>query len=152
MAGRNTTVYRVLENGALNQVPGSPYQANDPITVAADPLGRFVYVANENDPIMYSYRVGSNGSLAQLSGSPTPTYGAWIEGMTTDPFGRYVYMLEGVAGFGVFRINSFTGLLELIQNIGVETFSTITQLVWPSARPANSSMKAMPMVYLDPVR
>jgi len=119
LAGRNTTVYRVLENGALNQVPGSPYQANDPITVAADPLGRFVYVANENDPIMYSYRVGSNGSLAQLSGSPTPTYGAWIEGMTTDPFGRYVYMLEGVAGFGVFRINSFTGLLELIQNIGV---------------------------------
>ncbi len=117
--GRDTTVYRVLENGALTQVTGSPYAASDPITVAADPLGRFVYVANENDPIMYSYRVGSNGSLSQLPGSPTPTSGAWIENMAIDPFGRYLYQLEGVSGFGVYRISNVTGLPERIQDIGI---------------------------------
>jgi 6-phosphogluconolactonase (cycloisomerase 2 family) len=128
-SSKNLSVYQVLENGALTQVPGSPFSGstpygngflgNDPISVVADPNGRFVYVANENLSNIASYRVGSNGALSQLPGSPTPFNGAWYENMATDPFGNYLYVDEGTSGFVVYHINLTTGLPEVIQGFSI---------------------------------
>jgi 6-phosphogluconolactonase (cycloisomerase 2 family) len=87
-SARNTAVYQVQENGALTPVPGSPFTQSDPISLAADPFGRYLYVTNENADTVVSWGVGYNGSLSQLPGSPTPPAGVWYENTAIDPFGR----------------------------------------------------------------
>ena len=43
----SVSAYRIGENGALAPVPGSPFATGTlPLSVAVDPLGKFVYVAN----------------------------------------------------------------------------------------------------------
>ena len=39
--------------------------------------------------------------------------------MAMDPFGRFLYALEGVQGLDIFRINNVTGLPEVVNNIAV---------------------------------
>ncbi len=130
--GENTSVYQVLESGTLVPASGSPFAGvtpigsnlltDDPISIVADPNGRFTYVADENLANIVSYRVAGNGSLSQLPGSPTSPAGPWYENMAIDPFGHYLYVDEGVAGFVVFRINIVTGLPEFLQGISVGSY------------------------------
>lgn len=128
----NTSVYQVLESGTLVPVPGSPFAGvtpygselltNDPISIVADPNGRFIYVADENLANIVSYSATSSGALSQLPGSPTAPAGPWYENMAIDPFGHYLYVDEGVAGFVAFRINIVTGLPEFLQGISVGSY------------------------------
>jgi 6-phosphogluconolactonase (cycloisomerase 2 family) len=63
----------VIDNstGGLTNVKGSPFTGGGGATrgVAADPSGKFLYVANSVDLLGYSINA-SNGALTQLSGSP----------------------------------------------------------------------------------
>jgi 6-phosphogluconolactonase (cycloisomerase 2 family) len=126
----NVSVYSVLSNGALEPVPGSPFSAlisyngggtfpADVIRVVTEPTGRFVYVASENSSSLISYRVGPNGALTQLSGSPLTFISNWIDDMAINPLGGFLYAIVSTAGFDVFRINNITKLPELIQGIDV---------------------------------
>jgi 6-phosphogluconolactonase (cycloisomerase 2 family) len=129
LSSKNTSVFRVLENGALTPVPGSPFtcvssygsglfNGGDPIAVMADPNGRFVHVANEYVANVISYSVASNGALSQTN-LPTAFNAAWYENMAIDPFGRALYVDEGISGFIVFHINPTSGLPVAVQGIGV---------------------------------
>ena len=122
-SSRNISAYRVLQNGTLTAVSGSPFPisgaAGQPITVVADPLGRFLYAANLDAANISSYRIGPNGTLTPIAGSPSPNRGAWYENMAIDPSGHFLYALVGVAGLDVFRINILTGLPEITQGISV---------------------------------
>jgi 6-phosphogluconolactonase len=80
--GRNIFAYRMNNStGALEQVPGEPFEGGiESFGVAVDPLRKFVYVTNANDlPIgpgpgsISGYRIGPNGALTQVSGSPFST-------------------------------------------------------------------------------
>ena len=119
---RDISAYRVLENGSLVPVPGSPFPilgAGEPITVVVEPSDRFLYAANFGAANISSYQISPNGVLTPLAGSPTPTGGAWYQSMAMDPFGRFLYALEGVQGLDIFRINNVTGLPEVVNNIAV---------------------------------
>jgi len=62
------------KNGALTPVAGSPFPTGGN-SVAVDPLGRFVYVANNNTAIgtVRAYVIGPDGALTPVPGSPFPT-------------------------------------------------------------------------------
>jgi 6-phosphogluconolactonase len=68
----NVSAYRINPTtGALTPVAGSPFPAgNTPISIAVEPSGRFVYVANDGDNNVSAYRIGENGALTPVPGSP----------------------------------------------------------------------------------
>ena len=67
----------------------------EPITVVADPLGRFLYAANLAGTNVASYRIGFDGTLTAVQGSPSPGGASWYENMAIDPSGRFLYVLAG---------------------------------------------------------
>jgi hypothetical protein len=60
--------------GALTPIPGSPFSAGAaPVSVAVDPSGRFVYVANSMSNNVSGFTIDpTNGALTPISGSPFP--------------------------------------------------------------------------------
>jgi 6-phosphogluconolactonase len=89
----NISAYRIGEEGILTPVAGSPFPAgNDPVSIVATPLSKFVYVANSFSNNISAYRIGENGALKPLAGSPFPL-GAGS--MTVDFLGRFLYVAAG---------------------------------------------------------
>jgi 6-phosphogluconolactonase len=92
----HVSAYRIGVNGNLTPVPGSPFPAGfSPLSVKTDPLGRFVYVANagsqeEFTETISGYRVGGDGTLLPLGGSPFAD-GESPQSLALDPFGRFLY-------------------------------------------------------------
>jgi 6-phosphogluconolactonase (cycloisomerase 2 family) len=117
--------------GALTAVPGSPFGAavlHAPTGLAADPAGKFLFVANECGSILctISPTVSGNvsvftidsttGALVEINGSPFFA-GLSPVSLVVDPTGKFLYVvnLNGgpplSAGVSAFSINSSTGVL-----------------------------------------
>jgi len=107
--------------GALTPVPGSPFPENPtirgefPWSVAVDPTGKFVYVANYYAANVRAFGIDQNtGALAQVPGSPFPA-GGIPRGLTVDPAGRFVYVANGYRGspgiVSAFTIDANSGAL-----------------------------------------
>ncbi len=90
--------YSIADDGVLTPV-GSPIllPSGDlppyPETIAADPLGRFVYVANWGAHTVSAYKIGIDGMLAEVPGSPIGT-GFNPYSITVDPSGSFVYVVS----------------------------------------------------------
>jgi 6-phosphogluconolactonase (cycloisomerase 2 family) len=56
------------------------------------PFGKFVYVANSFSNNISAYRIGENGALKPLAGSPFPLAAG---SMTVDFLGRFLYVAGG---------------------------------------------------------
>jgi 6-phosphogluconolactonase len=70
------SVYRIRANGVLQPAPGSPFSSGSfPMSITADPFGRFVYVANFGSGDISGYRLLENGALSPVPGSPFPIFG-----------------------------------------------------------------------------
>ena len=66
--------YRIVRNGALTPVGGSPFPASiNSIFITVDLSGQFAYVANLPDNTISAYRIGFNGALTPVAGSPFQT-------------------------------------------------------------------------------
>jgi 6-phosphogluconolactonase (cycloisomerase 2 family) len=110
--------------GSLSAIVGSQLNGggNDPVDIAVDPLGQFVYMANYGGSIS-AFTINSvSGGLTAVSGSPFPTAPALISGqipgansVTVDPTGKFLYAAinqgNDVSGY---LINSSTGALTPI--------------------------------------
>ena len=106
--------------GALTAVTGSPFAAGTgPTSVAVDPWGRFLYVANGGFPGSVSVYVinptnGALTALASLSVSGTPA------GVAVDPTGKFVYVTNSetntIYSAYAYIINRTTGALTEIGN------------------------------------
>src|SRR3990170_6813909 len=82
-------VYSIADDGTLLSVGDPVIAGGFPESIAADPLGRFVYVANW-DGTINSYSIDNvSGALTEVSGSPV-TAGAAPESVTVDPSGKFV--------------------------------------------------------------
>jgi 6-phosphogluconolactonase len=113
-----------VETGALSSVPGSPFltaaaaisgRVPGANSVAVDPSGRFVYVANNQGNDISAYSIDSNtGALIPIPGSP---FAAGTTPMTVriEPSGKFAYVTNGqsnnVSGFS---IDSVSGALSAI--------------------------------------
>ena len=87
--------------GALRPVAGSPFPQDPalnselPVSLAVDPAGKFLFVANYNTQTVRAYQINqTTGALTQAPGSPFP---AEInpQSVTVDLSGRFVYVANG---------------------------------------------------------
>jgi 6-phosphogluconolactonase (cycloisomerase 2 family) len=96
-------------SGAPVPVPGSPVDsAVDFYSIARHPSGRLVYAADHGKNHVYGYRVGDNGALTALKGSPFAISGA-PNTIAIDPLGRFAYVGDGA--IAVYRIDASSGAL-----------------------------------------
>ncbi len=104
--------------GALTQIAGSPFSAGrDPIRIASDPTGKFLFTANLQDGTVSAFTVdSSSGALSPAIGSPFTLQGA-PSAIATDTTGSILYvgmqppLTTGNSGLSVLSINSTTGSL-----------------------------------------
>jgi 6-phosphogluconolactonase len=107
--------------GALTLVPGSPFPAGQrPQSVAVDPTGRFVYVANAglNGNGVSAYTInGGTGALAAVPGPPSLIGTPHLVAM--DPKGPFVYVIGSdnpiVSYINAYSIDGTTGALTPVQ-------------------------------------
>jgi len=95
-------VYTIDEaTGALAPIAGSPFSQDPtmnnelPVSLAVDPAGKFVFIANYNSQTVRAYQINqTTGALTQAPGSPFP---AEIDpqSVTVDLSGRFVYVANG---------------------------------------------------------
>jgi len=115
----NISAYSINSaNGALVEIPGSPFTAGDnPTSIAVLPSGKFAYVTNSGSDDISVFRTNpDNGGLTAVIGSPvkSPTRPALIR---TDSVGRLAYVvgrgsaLADNGHVGAYRIDSVTGNL-----------------------------------------
>ena len=95
------SAYAISGTGALTPVPGSPFLQDPavtgelPVSVAVDPAGKFVFVANYNYRTVRAYHIDQNtGALTQAPGSPFPA-GTNPQSVTVDLSGKFVYVANG---------------------------------------------------------
>jgi 6-phosphogluconolactonase len=62
--------YSIDSNGALSAISGGVPTGNNPVALAIDPGGKFLFVANQASNSVSVFSIGSNASLTQVPGSP----------------------------------------------------------------------------------
>jgi len=98
--------YRIKPNGRLQPLHGSPFSVAGG-NLAVDPFNRFLYATagphGQNGTIAV-YRIETNGELKPVPGSPFPTENNPVS-VTTDPFGRFVYVANlGSRDISAYRV------------------------------------------------
>jgi len=107
-------VSTIASSGALNAINGSPFTfnavgdgSNSSVGVLT-PNNQWLFVSNQDSSTITSLDVESNGSLAQVSGSPFSNSGASPNGMATNAEGTLLYVANGdntVTGFSIDNSN-----------------------------------------------
>jgi 6-phosphogluconolactonase (cycloisomerase 2 family) len=97
-------------------VPGSPFNTGtDPIGLAIDPTGQYVYVANAVANTVTAFRIDpANGALNSIAGSP---YGSTTPlALAVDGTGKYLYVANHYANNNVstYSIDPSTGALTSV--------------------------------------
>ncbi len=112
-AGNNVSAYIIGAGGALANVAGAGCYSGGPtncfaagtapFSIAADPTGNYVYVANLGGGNISAYAIGTGGLLAGIagascySGGPTNCFAAGTapDSVAVDPSGRFLYVANG---------------------------------------------------------
>jgi len=108
--------------GALTSI-GTIAAGTDPVSVAVDPSGKFVYVTNSgsNDVSMYTIdaTTGSLTPIGTIAAGTTPV------SVAVDPAGKFAYVTNsGSNDVSMYTINSTTGSLTLIGMIAARLSPT----------------------------
>jgi len=97
--------------GALTPVPGSPFAAgSQPLDIAADEAGSYVYTADGTGNTITGFAIGSNGVLTPVPGSPFAA-GTTPSRLIVDHFGRLYVTNNASNNISGFSLNTATGAL-----------------------------------------
>lgn len=103
--------------GALTEVIGSPFESgfSTILSLAIDPLGKFLYAANAFDNYISAYAVdGTTGTLTAIVGSPFTSVGDPFS-MAIDPAGKFAYVaVVSNTGVAAYTIDGTDGALAPI--------------------------------------
>jgi 6-phosphogluconolactonase len=103
--------YRVRPDGVLKPLPLSPFpEGGGSECAVVDPLGRFIYLANFDDPPLSAYKIRTNGILTSLPVAPANDSSSYI---TVDPLGRFVYENSATRRLWAYRIAANGVLISL---------------------------------------
>lgn len=122
-------VYSIASNtGALTPLSGSPYSAGtQPYSVALNPGGTAVYVANRGDSTISGWTISSTtGALTAISGSPF-TAGSAVTALAADRSGTYLAAVSsgGSPDLALYSFDSTTtGKLDLVSSTTTGTDPT----------------------------
>ncbi len=106
-------------NGDKGQMRHNGYvvTGTEPVSVAADPSGSFVFVANSGDDTLSAYAVDEdNGRLTEVAGSPFGT-GMTPASVAVSPSGTFVFVANsGDNTVSVFSVDILTGVLTEVMS------------------------------------
>jgi DNA-binding beta-propeller fold protein YncE len=135
-ASGNVTGFTINSTtGALTAIDsslGNPITTGSfPVSVAVDPKGKFVYVANNGSNNVSGYTINSTtGALTEITGlNASPfTAGSQPTSVAVDPSGKFVYVANAgsntVSGFSIDPSTPSTGALTLLGNFSLGNFAT----------------------------
>jgi 6-phosphogluconolactonase (cycloisomerase 2 family) len=124
--GNSVSAFSIDGKGSLAPVAGSPFSTstgtagNSPLSITADPSGRFVYTTNFQSPNNVSaFTINSGtGALAAIGGSPFASGGSGPISMAIDPSGRYAYVVnEFTPNVSSFTLGASSGVLTPVSTI-----------------------------------
>lgn len=106
------STYSISSDGAVTQVPGSPYPAgNFPGVLAFSPSGGLLAVVNSGaSPSVSMYSVSANGSLSPVPGSPFALAYEDDWGIAFNPAGTLLAVANGNGEVSVFQVAADGGL------------------------------------------
>ncbi len=114
--------------------PPTPFPraaGSNPSSVAIDPAGRFVYVANPGSNDLSAYRLdAASGALTILGKVPA---GGGANSVAVDPSGLYVYAANVFSNdVTTYRINTSSGVLTRVDTVPAEIapYSVTTTGTW----------------------
>ncbi|MDB6083165.1 MAG: hypothetical protein JWN43_1046, partial [Gammaproteobacteria bacterium] len=112
--GNSVSQYGIGTGGVLTSMTSATVAAGtQPYSIAVDPSGHYLYVANYNHDLSGSisqYTIGSDGSLTAMPTPSVSTAGVGPNGVTVDPSGHYVYAANfGAGGAGTVAQFTITG-------------------------------------------
>jgi len=81
-----------------------------PVALAATPNGDFLYVANSGSNNISGFRIGADGRLTAVTGSPFAG-GSNPVSLSVDPSGSFLYVANRTGGISIFSIAATTGVL-----------------------------------------
>jgi 6-phosphogluconolactonase (cycloisomerase 2 family) len=81
-----------------------------PLALAVTPNGDFLYVANFGSNNVSGYRIGADGRLTAVTGSPFAA-GTNPVSLSVDPSGSFLYVANQGGGISIFTIGATTGTL-----------------------------------------
>ena len=106
-------------NGDKGQLRHNGYVETgaEPVSVAADPSGSFVFVANSGDDTVSAYSADpDDGRLTEVAGSPFGT-GAAPKSVAVSPSGTFVFAANsGDNTVSAFSVDTATGVLTEVMN------------------------------------
>ena len=114
----SVSTYRIdAATGTLNST-GTIGAGTCPVSVAVDPSGRFVYVANEFSNVS---RYTVDPGTGALTSTGTTTAGYVTESVVVHPSGKFVYVANsGSNNVSMYTINAATGALTSIGTVPAE--------------------------------
>jgi 6-phosphogluconolactonase len=126
----SVSAYSIGANGALTQVPGSPFAAgNSPNSVAVDPTAKFAYVANFNGNNVSAFSIGANGALTPVPGSPFAAGNSPFS-VTVDPTGKFAYVANASSN----NVSAFSiGANGALTPVPGSPFAAGTQPFWTAS-------------------
>jgi len=112
----NISQYAIASGGALISMSTPTVAAgsgSEPWSVAADPLGKYLYMADYGYGNVYQFTINSDGSLKAMN-PPSVSAGASASSVVVDPTGPYVYVAnEGGATIAQFTISGNGSLTNM---------------------------------------
>jgi 6-phosphogluconolactonase (cycloisomerase 2 family) len=100
--------------GALSAASGQYFIGGTPLSVAVDPLGRFVYTANEGSDDLSAFTIGAGSVLTPAVGSPFLT-GKLPQFVAINSTGAHLYSANaGDNTVSAFSIDATSGALSSI--------------------------------------
>lgn len=102
-------------DGVLTMMSSAPFNVgNQPRALAADPSGKFLYVANLTDFSIGGFTIDSaTGGLSPIAGMPFVLTAAPLD-VKVDVTGKFVFAALGSGGVVAFTINTSTGALTQV--------------------------------------
>jgi len=97
---------------------------SDPVAIALNPAGTFVYSADNGTADITQFSVAANGAVAVVGTTPTGFTGSTPTGIAIDPSGNFLLLTDSLSGTGgtgngvvaVFEITPITGALTQVIN------------------------------------
>jgi DNA-binding beta-propeller fold protein YncE len=111
------TAYAYDSNGILTELATPLAVGVQPESVAVDPSGRFLYVANTGDGTVTAFNISATLGTLALIGTVPASGAASVSStaVSVDPSGQFVYVSNGdAATISAFSINQTSGALSTI--------------------------------------
>ena len=130
------SIFSIGSSGALTQVQGSPLNDSgysSPIWMTFDPVGQYLYVANEASNNVTAYSISSTTGLPSALTTTITTNAFATESnpsfIALDPTGNYLFVGNQLAPAGIQVFTVSTGTLTVIKDYPVgNTVSSIAVL------------------------